>query len=78
MKPGECLLFNTRLLDRSGGNRTDLHRRVITLHMASTRCKMTGPAPSEYGFSFVQGQTYEGGLQPAKAPSLKLTNPLLD
>jgi hypothetical protein len=46
--------------------------------MASTRCKMTGPAPSEYGFSFVQGQTYEGGLQPAKAPSLKLTNPLLD
>jgi phytanoyl-CoA hydroxylase len=77
MEPGECLLFNTRLLHRSGGNRTELHRRVITLHMASSRCKLTGPPLSEYGFTLVQGQTHEGGLQPVAVPSLKLVNDFL-
>ena len=78
MQPGECLLFNTRLLHRSGGNRTRLHRRAITLHMASTRCKMTGPALSEYGFTLVKGQTYDGCLEPVAAPSLKLVNRLVE
>lgn len=78
MQPGECLLFNTRLFHRSGGNRTQRHRRVITLHMASTSCEMTGPGLSEYGFTHVRGRTYEGCLQPVANPDLKLVNRLLD
>lgn len=72
MQPGDCLLFNTRLLHRSGGNRTLHHRRVITLHMASSTCEMTGPALSEYGFALVRGRTYPGCLEPVEEPELKL------
>lgn len=78
MEPGECLLFNTRLLHRSGGNRTQIHRRVITLHMASTTCEMTGPGLSEYAFNHVRGQLHEGCLQPVESPALKLENKVLE
>ena len=78
MEPGQCLLFNTRLLHRSGGNRTQSHRRVITLHMASTTCEMTGPGLSEYAFNHVRGQLHEGCLRPVESPALKLENVLLD
>ena len=78
MQPGECLLFNTRLFHRSGGNRTQNHRRVITLHMASTQCKMTEAGLSEYGFAHVRGQTYDGCLQPVENPELKLVNTRLE
>lgn len=78
MEPGECLLFNTRLLHRSGGNRTQSHRRVITLHMASTTCEMTGPGLSEYAFNHVRGQLHEGCLQPVESPTLKLENRVLE
>ena len=71
LPPGDCLLFSTHLLHRSGGNRTDRHRRVITLHMANAKCKAIGPTFSEYGFTSVRGRTYEGCLQPAEAPPLK-------
>jgi phytanoyl-CoA hydroxylase len=74
MNPGDCLLFSTRLLHRSGGNRTDRHRRVITLHMASAKCKSTGPTLSEYGFASVQGRTYPGCLQPVEVPLLKFAH----
>jgi hypothetical protein len=77
MQPGECLLFNTRLLHRTGGNRTSGHRRVITLHMASAACQMTGPGLSEYGFTLVSGVLHEGGLRPVASPELALTNRLL-
>jgi phytanoyl-CoA hydroxylase len=76
MAPGECLLFNTRLLHRSGGNRTKGQRRVITLHLASARCTARGQSLSEYGFSLVRGRTYEGCLQPVEAPPLALYNAL--
>ena len=59
MKAGDCLLFSTRLFHRSGGNTTQGHRRVITLHMASARCRPTGPQFSEFGFTSVRGETFE-------------------
>ena len=76
MSPGQCLLFNTRLFHRSGGNRTGDHRRVITLHLASARCRSKGPSLSEYGFALVRGQAYEGCLQPVESPPLALYNAL--
>jgi len=78
MDPGECLLFNTRLFHRSGSNRTNRHRRVVTLHMASTTCEMTGPALSEYGFTLVRGRAHKGCLEPVESPSLKLVNELVE
>lgn len=78
MSPGDCLLFNTRLLHRSGGNRTDGHRRVITLHLASARCRPTGPSISEFGFALVRGRVYEGCLEPVEAPPLAMYNALRD
>ncbi len=76
MEPGDCLLFNTRLLHRSGGNSTKDHRRVITLHMASARCRARGQSLSEYGFTLVRGRTHEGCLQPLESPPLALYNAL--
>jgi phytanoyl-CoA hydroxylase len=76
LSPGDCLLFSTHLLHRSGGNRTNRHRRVITLHMASAKCKPTGPTLSEYGFTSVRGRTFEGCLQPVEAPSIEFENTL--
>ena len=73
LPPGDCVLFSTRMLHRTGGNRTDSHRRVITLHMASARCKATRENDlDEYGFTSVRGRTYEGCLQPQKNPALSL------
>jgi phytanoyl-CoA hydroxylase len=74
LPPGDCLLFNTRLLHRSGGNRTSDHRRVVTLHMASARCKASGPQLSEYGFTLVRGRTYDGCLRPVVDPLLEFRN----
>jgi len=74
LAPGDCLLFSTRLLHRSGGNETDQHRRVVTLHMASATCRSNGPQLSEYGFTLVRGRTHEGCLRPVSAPSLAFAN----
>ena len=76
MAPGQCLLINTRLLHRSGGNETGDHRRVITLHLASARCRSTGPSLSEFGFALVRGRLHEGCLQPVESPPLALYNAL--
>ena len=74
---GDCLLFNTKLFHRSGGNRTTGHRRVITLHMASARCESTGLQFGEFGFTSVRGQTFEGCLQPVAEPSLALRTEMI-
>lgn len=74
---GDCVLFSTRLLHRTGGNTTAGHRRVITLHMASTHCKHVGQHFSEFGFTLVQGDLHEGGLKPVENPTLKITNELV-
>ncbi len=78
MNPGDCLLFSTRLLHRSGPNRTRNHRRVITLHMASAQCKATGPTLSEYGFTSVKGRLYEGCLAPIESPALEIAHRVHD
>lgn len=78
MDPGDCLLLSTHLLHRSGGNRTNRHRRVITLHMASATCKAVGPVLSEYGFTLVRGRTYEGCLQPVERPPLEFAHRFVD
>jgi phytanoyl-CoA hydroxylase len=78
LNPGDCLLFSTHLLHRSGGNRTSRHRRVITLHMASAKCKASGPMLSEYGFVSVRGRTYEGCLQPVETPDVELAARLIE
>ena len=72
LAPGDCLLFSTRLLHRSGGNRTSGHRRVVTLHMASAECRAHGPQLAEYGFTLVRGRTHPGCLQPVADPLLEL------
>jgi len=77
LPPGDCLLFDTRLFHRSGGNSTSGHRRVITLHMASARCVPTGAQFSEFGFTSVRGQTFEGCLRPVAEPDLKLQTRLI-
>ncbi len=64
MAPGDAVFFDTKLLHRTGGNRTKRHRRVITLHMASARCKSTGPAIDHFRFRLVRGKAYQGCLQP--------------
>jgi hypothetical protein len=69
---GDCILFNTRLLHRTGGNRTPGHRRVVTLHITSARCKAKRHVPGDGGFVSVRGQTYEGCLQPVEERSLRL------
>jgi len=64
MSAGDAIFFDTRLLHRTGGNRTRRHRRVITLHLASAHCRPTGPAIEQFRFRLVRGSTYEGCLQP--------------
>jgi len=77
LAPGDCLLFATHLLHRSGGNRTQRPRRVITLHMASARCEPTGLQFSEFGFTSVRGRTYEGCLQPVAEPNLAIRHEMV-
>lgn len=77
LPPGDCVLFSTRLLHRTGGNRTDGHRRVVTLHMASAQCKHEGKHFAEFGFTLVKGQTYEGCLRPVVDPSLEIRQDLI-
>jgi phytanoyl-CoA hydroxylase len=68
---GDCVLFHPHLYHRTGGNRTDGHRRVLTLHFASARCRSLTPTqPDVYAFTLVRGSTQPGGLQPAAAPGL--------
>lgn len=77
LSPGDCVLFSTHLLHRTGGNPTDRHRRVITLHMANTHCRHHGQHFSEFGFTLVRGQTVEGGLQPQENAALAIENQLV-
>ena len=72
LEPGDCVIFHLHLLHRTGGNRTSRHRRVITLHIASARCRASGAPTAEYGFASVRGRTYPGCLQPLESPSLGL------
>ncbi len=71
LSPGDGVLFHPHLFHRTGGNRTDGHRRVLTLHFASARCRSLTPTqPDVYAFTLVRGSTHPDGLQPAAAPQL--------
>ncbi len=72
LEAGDCVLFHPHLLHRTGGNRTQEHRRVLTLHIASATCTAEQEPTQEYGFTSVRGRTYTGCLQPLEAPSLGL------
>jgi len=74
---GDCVLFSTHLLHRTGGNTTLGHRRVVTLHMASSRCQHHGAHFGEFGFTPVAGRTYEGCLEPVEDPSLGMHTALI-
>lgn len=63
VKAGDCVLFHSRLLHKTDGNKTDGHRRVLTVHMCSAKCRPTGDNTIEYGFRLVRGQNHEGCLK---------------
>ncbi len=63
VQAGDCVLFHSRLLHKTGGNVTDGHRRVLTVHMASAKCKATSENTPEYGFRLVRGRNYEGCIR---------------
>jgi len=77
LPPGDCVLFSTHLLHRTGGNRTTGHRRVVTLHMASARCQHVGKHFAEFGFKLVRGQAYEGCLRPQESPSIEFRSEMI-
>ncbi len=77
LPPGDCVLFSTRLLHRTTGNKTMRHRRVVTLHMANARCEHQGQHFSEFGFTLVRGQAHEGGLKQVESPSLGIKNEMI-
>lgn len=72
VKAGDCVLFHPHLLHTTGGNKTQGHRRVLTVHLASAKCKPTGTI-REFGFQLVKGQTYEECLQPVENRDMKLS-----
>lgn len=77
LDPGDCVLFSTHLLHRTGGNTTQGHRRVVTLHMADAHCKHEGQHFGEFGFTSVRGDVFDGCLKPVEAPSIAFDNKLV-
>jgi len=68
---GDCVLFHPHLYHRTGGNRTERHRRVMTMHIASACCRSLAAAqPDVYAFELVRGTTHPGCLQPATQRSI--------
>ncbi len=58
---------------KTGSNLTDGHRRVLTLHACSARCKVDGDGDlREYGMTLTRGQTHAGCLEPLESPSMEL------
>jgi phytanoyl-CoA hydroxylase len=60
LDPGDVLLFHSRLLHKTGANLSPRHRRVITVHYASSRCRRTGEHHQAIAFKLVRGQNYDG------------------
>lgn len=71
VKAGDAVLFHSRLLHKTGANVTDGHRRVLTVHIASAKCKPTGDSTPEYGFRLVRGQNYTGCLHAPEEVALE-------
>jgi phytanoyl-CoA hydroxylase len=60
MNPGDCLFFHSHLLHKTGANLSKRHRRVITVHYASSKCKLSGDHHQAIKFELVRGQSYNG------------------
>lgn len=60
LNPGDGVFFHARTLHKTGGNKTQRHRRVITVHMASSACVFDKDSDKRYDFRLVRGKSYEG------------------
>jgi phytanoyl-CoA hydroxylase len=60
LEPGDALFFHSRLLHKTGSNLSERHRRVITVHYASARCRLVGEHDQAIAFKLVRGQSYAG------------------
>ncbi|MEX2016262.1 MAG: phytanoyl-CoA dioxygenase family protein [Candidatus Hydrogenedentales bacterium] len=60
LEPGAGVFFHSRLLHRTGPNVTEGHRRVLTMHCASTKCEMEGDLLGQMKMRLVRGQEYAG------------------
>ncbi len=60
LDPGAGVFFHSRLLHRTGPNITEGHRRVLTMHCASTKCTMDGTLLGQMKMRLVRGQEYAG------------------
>src|SRR5262249_9347456 len=58
--PGDALFFHARLLHKTGSNLGGRPRRVITVHYASSRCRLTGEHHGGIQFQLVRERGYEG------------------
>jgi hypothetical protein len=55
------VIFHSRLLHSTGPNKTERHRRVMTVHYAGAQCKF-GPEGNKFKYEFrtVRGRSFEG------------------
>ena len=60
LDPGDCLFLHSRLLHKTGANTSERPRRVMTVHYASSRCRLTGDHPKAIAFRLVRGQSFDG------------------
>jgi phytanoyl-CoA hydroxylase len=60
LQPGDSVIFHSRLLHKTGSNRAERPRRVITVHYASARCRPNGEHHKAIAFHLVRGQSYDG------------------
>lgn len=72
VKAGDAVLFHSLLLHKTGGNCTDRHRRVLTIHGCSAKCKWIGDSRfPEFGMRLVRGRNYEGCIEAPEKLSLQ-------
>lgn len=60
LQPGDGVFFHSRMLHATGPNKTERHRRVLTVHYASSKCQYTSEKKYGYEFRLMRGQSYEG------------------
>jgi len=60
MRSGSCSFHHSKLLHRSGPNRTSTHRRGLAVHYMSARSRWTDSSQQQPDFPLAQGRRYEG------------------
>lgn len=60
LNPGDGVFFHSHLLHRTGPNTSDRHRRVLTVHYASSECKLWGDRHKALDFRLVRGRKFDG------------------